>query len=176
MAVSLFSFSAPAPTPALAAADIPTPMAIPADMSCGVCGMYPARYPKWQTQIIFKDGHMVPFDGAKDMFKYILNMKNYAPDRNRNDIAAVWVREFNNGEWLDGHKAIYVIGSKEMGPMGKELIPYANLESARTFMADNGGEIIHFTEVSLPDIKKLGMGGMKMKDMKMGEMKMENKM
>jgi DNA-directed RNA polymerase subunit M/transcription elongation factor TFIIS len=43
----------------------PQPMVIAQDVSCGKCGMYPAKYPRWQSQIIFKDGSMTPFDGCK---------------------------------------------------------------------------------------------------------------
>lgn len=148
----------------------PAPQVIPADMSCGVCGMHPAKFVKWQTQIIFSDGVMVPFDGGKDMFKYILNTTKYDQKHTSDDITAIWVKGFNSGEWLDGHKAVYVVGSKVMGPMGKELIPFNNADTAKEFQAANGGMIKHFTDIVMSDIQKLGMGGMKMKGMKGKEM------
>ncbi len=152
------------------AADQPAPMVIPEDMSCGVCGMYPAKFVKWQTQIIFTDGVMVPFDGSKDMFKYILNMAKYDKKHSRNDIAAIWVKGFDSGKWLDGNKAVYVVGSKVMGPMGKELIPFNNGDDAKKFKAANEGMIKNFTDISMDNIKKLGMGGMKMKGKMKGKM------
>lgn len=152
------------------AADQPAPMVITEDMSCGVCGMYPAKFVKWQTQIIFTDGAMVPFDGSKDMFKYILNMAKYDKKHSRNDIAAIWVKGFDSGKWLDGRKAAYVVGSKVMGPMGKELIPFNNGDGAGKFKTANDGMIKHFADISMGDIKKLGMGGMKMKGKMKGKM------
>jgi nitrous oxide reductase accessory protein NosL len=152
------------------AADQPAPMVIPEDMSCGVCGMYPAKFVKWQTQIIFTDGVMVPFDGSKDMFKYILNMVKYEQKHTSDDIAAIWVKGFDSGKWLDGRKAVYVVGSKVMGPMGKELIPFNNGDTAGKFKTANEGMIKHFADISMGDIKKLGMGGMKMKGKMKGEM------
>ncbi|MEN8135634.1 MAG: nitrous oxide reductase accessory protein NosL [Thermodesulfobacteriota bacterium] len=150
-------------SPLANAADQPAPMAIPDNLSCGVCGMYPAKFVKWQTQIIFTDGVMVPFDGSKDMFKYILNMAKYESKHTSNDIAAIWVKGFNSGKWLDGKTAVYVVGSKVMGPMGKELIPFNNGDAAKKFKAANEGMIKQFADISMGDIKKLGMGGMKMK-------------
>ncbi len=149
------------------AAEQPAPMVIPDGLSCGVCGMHPAKFVKWQTQIIFTDGVMVPFDGSKDMFKYILDMAKYEPKHTSDDIAAIWVKGFDSGKWLDGRKAVYVVGSKVMGPMGKELIPFNDGDGAKKFKNRNEGMIKQFGDISIEDIKKLGMGGMKM----MGNMK-----
>ena len=41
---------------------------------CPVCGMFVYKYPDWVSEIIFKDGKTVFFDGPKDMFKYYLNL------------------------------------------------------------------------------------------------------
>ncbi|MCA1765570.1 MAG: nitrous oxide reductase accessory protein NosL [Desulfobulbaceae bacterium] len=157
-------------SPVSSSADQPGPVTITDEMSCGVCGMYPAKFVEWQTQIIFTDGEMVPFDGGKDMFKFIHNMAAYDADHSRDDIAAIWVREFTTGSWLDGRKATYVVGSKIMGPMGRELIPFEDGESAEDFRKTNDGTIKHFSEISMADIKKLGMGGMKMKGKMPGKM------
>ena len=160
--------------PTANAADHPAPKIIPEEMSCGVCGMYPAKYIKWQSQIIFTDGSMVPFDGCKDMFKFILNMSEYDHKHSRDNITAIWVKDFESGEWLDGNKAVYVIGSKMMGPMGVELIPFSNKTNAMKFKSANEGMIKTLADISMEDIKKLGMGGMGMKGMKKG-MKMDMK-
>ncbi|MBU0480921.1 MAG: nitrous oxide reductase accessory protein NosL [Proteobacteria bacterium] len=139
------------------------PMAIPADVSCGVCGMFPARYPEWQTQIIFTDNKMVPFDGGKDMFKYLLMMGKFDTVHTREDVSMIWVKDFISGSWFDGKKATYVAGSGQMGPMGKELIPFENPADAAKFQASNGGTIHTFSEVTMDLVSTLGMGGMKMK-------------
>jgi nitrous oxide reductase accessory protein NosL len=156
--------------PAANAADQPAPQVITEAMSCGVCGMFPARFGKWQTQIIFTDGVMVPFDGCKDMFKYILDMAKYDPKHTSDDIAAIWTRDFKSGAWLDGRKAVYVIGSRVMGPMGEELVPFRTDDDAGNFKTVNGGMIKHYTDISMGEIEKLGMGGMMKKGMMKGKM------
>jgi len=140
----------------------PQPQVILDKMSCGVCGMYPARFPDWQTQIIFKDGLMVPFDGCKDMFKYLLNLAAYNKGQTRAAVAAIWVKSHDSGAWLDGETAYYVLGSSAMGPMGAELVPFAGAPAAKEFQSKNGGVVSRFSEITLEAVNKLGMGGMKM--------------
>ncbi len=155
------------------------PKDIPPDVSCGKCGMFPAKYPQWQTQIVFKDGAMTPFDGSKCMFGFMFNMQKFDSRHSRDDIAAIWARDFNTGEWINARKAHYVVGSSMMGPMGKELIPFGDGDAARVFQKEHGGELAMFDSISMATLKPL-MGKMHhkgMKDMKMdggghGNMKM----
>jgi nitrous oxide reductase accessory protein NosL len=58
---------------------------------CPVCGMFVSKYPDWTTAIFFKDGSHVFLDGAKDMFKYLLDSKRYDPAKKTEDIQAVMV-------------------------------------------------------------------------------------
>jgi len=152
---------------AMAAKDNPArtagqkPQTITEGMSCATCGMYPHSFPKWQTQVIFTDGTMAAFDGGKCMFRFLLNLQKFAPERRADQIAAVWVKDFKTGQWLDGKAAHYVIDSKEMGPMGKELIPFATSASAEEFQKANGGTIKTYANINMNTIKPL-MGGMQM--------------
>lgn len=137
------------------------PRTITEGMTCATCGMYPHRYPQWQTQIIFSDGTMAAFDGCKCMFRYILNLQKFAPARRPEQIAVIWVKDFKTGQWLDGKSAHYVVGSKEMGPMGKELIPFATKASAEEFQKAKGGTIKTYATINMDTIHQL-MGGMHM--------------
>jgi nitrous oxide reductase accessory protein NosL len=139
------------------AAERPPAQPIAESMSCGVCGMYPARFPEWQTQLIFKDGTMVPFDGAKDMFKYLLDMAEYTKARVKEDVVAVWVKDHATGEWIEAEKANFVVGSKAVGPMGSELVPFASARTAQEFQRKNGGSVIPFVNITLAMITRLGM-------------------
>ncbi len=143
---------------AAGAAGKPQPQVIPEQMSCGVCGMYPARFPVWQTQIIFKDGKMVPFDGCKDMFKYLMNMAAFNKEQTRVAVAAIWVKRHDNAAWTDGERAFYVLGSSVMGPMGAELVAFDNVVAAKDFQAKNGGMVKRFPEITMDMVSKLGLG------------------
>jgi len=139
------------------------PRTITGDMTCPVCGMYPARYPTTQSEVIFKDGSFVVFDGWRDMFKYLLETATYDKDHTKDDVAAVYVKDYNSREWIDATDADYVIGSNAMGPMGKTLVPFSDHMEAMKFMEDHGGTIGHYSEITMDTINLLEMGGMKTK-------------
>jgi copper chaperone NosL len=50
---------------------------VPAEARCPVCGMYPARYPRWAAQLIFKDGKALFFDSPLELFRFLLDMGRY---------------------------------------------------------------------------------------------------
>lgn len=136
------------------------PMVIPKDASCGRCGMYPANFPQWQTQIIFTDGSMTPFDGCKCMFNYMFSMEQHGQGHKKEDMRAIFVKDFNTGAWMNAEDAYFVVGSGVMGPMGKELIPFAEKDAAMKFNREQGGDMKNYAEIT-PEVMKTLMGGMK---------------
>ena len=123
---------------------------------CPVCGMFVAKYPDFAAQIQFRDGSTFHFDGAKDMFKYYLNLSRYAPGKKTTDIAAIFVINYYDLTLVDGLTAYYVIGSDVYGPMGRELIPFVRETEARGFMQDHKGKsIIRFRDVTPTTLKPL---------------------
>ena len=89
-------------------------------------------------------------------------MVNYDKDHSKDDVAAVYVKDFNSREWIDATDANFVIGSNAMGPMGKTLVPFSDHMEAMKFMEDHGGTIGHYSEITMDTIKSLELGGMKM--------------
>jgi len=123
---------------------------------CPVCGMFVARYPDWGAEILFKDGSRAFFDGAKDMFKYYIDLKRYNPSKTMNDIDSIYVTDYYDLAWIDGNKAFYVIGSDVYGPMGRELIPFKEEAGAKDFLKDHKGKsILKFKEVTPEVVKTL---------------------
>lgn len=122
----------------------------PADRDkCPVCGMFVAKYPDWVAEVVFKDGSYAVFDGPKDLFKFIVNLKSYAPGREQNEIDAVFVSDYYAVRPIDGRKAFYVLGSDVFGPMGRELVPFEKEADAREFLKDHQGKrILSFGEVT----------------------------
>jgi copper chaperone NosL len=123
---------------------------------CPVCGMFVYKYPDWTAQIIFKDGTVVFFDGCKDLFKYYLNLKKYSPEKNPEDIDAVYVSDYYLMKSISAFDAFFVVGSDIYGPMGHELIPLNSSEDAEDFKKDHkGSDILKFDEVTREIIDKL---------------------
>jgi len=107
---------------------------------CPVCGMFVYKYPEWVGQIIFKDGTVEFFDGAKDLFKYYFDLKKYNPRKTKADIQAIYVSEYYETKIIRAEDAYFVVGSDIYGPMGKELIAISTQEGAREFLKDHKGE------------------------------------
>lgn len=117
--------------------------------TCPVCGMFVAKYPEWVATVLYRDGHAHHFDGAKDMFKYLLKLDKYAPGHSEADIAAIAVTDYYGVEKTNARTALYVIGSDVYGPMGHELIPLATQADADEFLNDHKGErVLRYGDVT----------------------------
>ena len=127
--------------------------------TCPVCGMFVSLYPDWVATVLYKDGHAHHFDGAKDLFKYLLNLPKYAPGHAQADIAAIGVTEYYNVSRIDARTAWYVIGSDTLGPMGHELVPLATQAEAEEFQRDHQGKrTVRFDEVTPALLEALDQG------------------
>lgn len=127
--------------------------------TCPVCGMFVALYPDWTATVLYQDGHAHHFDGAKDLFKYLLNLSKYAPGHAEADIAAIGVTDYYNVTRIDARSAWYVIGSDVLGPMGHELVPLATQAEAEEFLKDHQGKrMVRFGEVTPQLLEKLDQG------------------
>ena len=64
----------PLPTARAGAAVVELPAPKPADV-CPVCGTAVAQNPQWIATVLYQDGAADHFDGPRDFFKYLLDMK-----------------------------------------------------------------------------------------------------
>jgi len=128
--------------------------------ACPVCGMFVARYHEWVATMVFANGEAVHFDGAKDFFKFWLDMKKYDPHgHTQEDVVKMGVTAYYSTEMIDARAALYVIGSDVLGPMGHELIPHPDMYDAREFMKDHKGKaIVRFDDVDMEMLKGLDKG------------------
>jgi nitrous oxide reductase accessory protein NosL len=123
---------------------------------CPVCGMFVAKYPDWVAEIIFSDGAVFYFDGAKDLFKFYFNLDHYQPGRSAGAIGDIYVTEYYDMELIGAKKAWYVVGSDVYGPMGRELIPLKTRDDALQFLKDHkGSRVLSFDEITPAVIRKL---------------------
>ena len=121
---------------------------------CPVCGMFVYKYPDWTARIRLLDGHDLYFDGPKDLFKYYLDPALYGGSPEK--IEALYVTEYYGLREMDAREALYVVGSDVLGPMGRELLPFATMDEAREFMRDHKGRAaLRFQEVSKDTLQGL---------------------
>lgn len=109
---------------------------------CPVCGMFVAPYPNWLSVVTFKDGTTAYFDGPKDLFSYVFNLKKYHSGAKTEDIADIFVTEYYSTQLHKASEVFFVTESDVMGPMGPELVPVAGKETALTFLRDHKGKKI----------------------------------
>jgi copper chaperone NosL len=128
----------------------------PKDAKCPVCGMIVAKYPDWNASVVYRDGMTAYFDGPKDLFSYLLNPRKYDPGKKRADIATIAVKDYYSLATIDARQAYFVAGSNVLGPMGKELIPFAKKTDADGFRVDHlGRRLLRFSEITLEVLKTL---------------------
>jgi hypothetical protein len=121
--------------------------------------MFVAKYPEWVATVVLRDGKAAHFDGAKDLFKYLLDLARYVPGGTPGDVVAVAVTEYYGLKRIDGREAWYVVGSDVLGPMGHELVPLASAEEAAEFARDHAGRrTLRFLEVDQALLERLDRG------------------
>jgi copper chaperone NosL len=116
---------------------------------CPVCGMFVAGYTAWIAEAVLRDGTRLHFDGPKDLFRFWLDPGRYLPSRRKADLVAALVTDYYGLAPVDARTASFVVGSDVLGPMGRELVPFARREEAEEFRRDHGGTpILAFDQVT----------------------------
>jgi copper chaperone NosL len=124
-----------------AVAEEPAPRPTRTD-KCPVCGMFVSRYPDWTARVAFQDGSSAWFDGAKDLFKFLLEPGWFLPGKKVADVRSVTVTDYYAVTPLDAKEAFFVVGSDVFGPMGRELVPFGQRTEAEEFLRDHRGKMI----------------------------------
>lgn len=109
---------------------------------CATCGMPTQEYPEWAASLTSGQGEE-HFCSSRCMFSRLQDTVNRPQD-----ITALQVTDYYDNKPIDARKAFYVIGSDQMGPMGPELIPFAQERAASEFMKDHAGKrMLRFEQV-----------------------------
>lgn len=132
------------------------PKSIPADARCPVCGMYPARAPRWAAQTVFRDGASHFFDSPIDLFVFLQRMDRHNKRYAQADIAVSYVTDFATGQWIEAQRAYFIQGSTVMGPMRDADLPaFSTREAADVFAHSRGGKVLAFKQVTPELIKSM---------------------
>ena len=129
---------------------------IPTDARCPVCGMYPARYPTWAAQLIFKDGTAHFFDSAVDLFMFLDEPARFDQAHTADDVEALYVADHLRASWLAARAAFFVIGAKVHGPMrGPDIPAFASIDEATAFVSEHGGRVLRFDAIDSSTVATL---------------------
>lgn len=114
--------------------------------TCVVCGMYPAKYPKHNAQILIEGGETLHFCSTRCFVHFNAEPTKYVKKPVMTKMA--WVTLFSDGMYESAFGPYYVVGSKVHGPMGLEALPFKIKKDAEAFVKDNGGNIVSFAELT----------------------------
>lgn len=116
---------------------------------CPVCQMFPARYPRHQCQVLGAEGRVRHFCSTQCLFAFLQNPGDYGEAAAGAPLWA-WVKDYASGEWISAQTAYFVVGSRVLGPMGFEALPFSGRADAFSFSQKNGGLVLGFEAVQ-PD-------------------------
>ncbi|MDX9700667.1 MAG: nitrous oxide reductase accessory protein NosL [Rhodocyclaceae bacterium] len=128
-----------------------TPVEITRETSSVIDGMLLADYPGPKAQIHYAGQARPDFVcNTADMF-YI----HLAPEQVRK-LNGIFVQDMAKadwddprGHWIDARTAWYVAGSSRRGSMGPTLASFAEKGAAEAFAKEYGGQVLHYSEVTL---------------------------
>lgn len=117
--------------------------AIPDHARCPVCGMFPARQPRWAAQVIFANGDVQYLDSPLSLFLYLQNVPRYTVGQQADRILSMHATDLETGAWVPAQQAVYVHGSRTLGPMRSGNLPaFASAAAAGAFIARQGGSAV----------------------------------
>ncbi len=134
------------------------PLKIESHKECPLCGMYPARYPHFNCQIVFEDGSYEAFDNAVGLLVYLL-----FPEKagiKPKPVAKIYFKDYLKESWLEADKTFFVTGSEIMGPMGVQFLPVDSEQAAEELKKqEKGKDIIHFKKLNRQYMIKAAKAG-----------------
>jgi nitrous oxide reductase accessory protein NosL len=132
--------------------DLPDGSKLDLSATCPICNMKLESSELGPAAIVFKDDKVLGFDGAGDMFRYVLSPEKH--NVKLADIKAFYVTQYGTRNFLDAKTAFYVVGSQVTGSMGLEAIAFSTKEAAEKFKSEqNGKRVATFPEVTLDELE-----------------------
>lgn len=117
------------------------------DYDCKHCGMPSQDYPQWQARVQF-DTRKQWFCSPRCMFATYHQTKKKPQN--------IEVKDYYSLKFVKAEDAFFVIGSKILGPMGHDLVPFQDKKAAQDFSKEHAGKQIRaFPEVTNKIIQQL---------------------
>jgi len=117
------------------------------------------QYPKWICEAKLKNGKTIQFISVKSMMQVYQHQDYFIKNKVLPDkIETLYVQDFISGNRVEASRAVYVFGSKIVGPHGDDLVPFVSDQNAKLFMMKNGGtKILPFAKLSKGLVRYLDM-------------------
>lgn len=127
---------------------------------CHICGMIvlDQQGPKGQARLQGRDKPAY-FCSTTDLMAFLFQPDSPAIVRE------AWVHDMHNANWqspenhsrayLNAYQAWYVLDHDLRGAMGHTLAPFSSQEHAEAFVADHGGRVLRFEEITVDLIAEM---------------------
>ena len=117
------------------------------------------KFQKFICEAKLKDGTAIQFISVKSMLQVYYHQKYFSDHKLiRSKIVDMYVQDFISGDVLNAKDALFVFGSRLVGPHGDDLIPLRNQSSVKLFKLEYGGtKVLLFHNISLGLIHYLDM-------------------
>lgn len=106
---------------------------------CEICNMAVKDNP-FATEIILENGKALVFDDIGCMNKWMVENKDKKVD-------SLFVRDFQTSEWLEMDQATYVFDKSIKTPMAYNIISFENKKDAETFISENNGTLLSYSDL-----------------------------
>jgi len=117
------------------------------------------KHQKWLCEAEFTNKQKMQFISVKSMMQ-VYQHQEYFLKRHLipAKIKKLYVQDYLTGERVDARNAVYLFGSRVIGPHGDDLIPFASRKHAELFKLKHGGtKILPFEKLSKGLIRYLDM-------------------
>ena len=132
--------------------DLPDGSKLDTSTECPICHMSIEHGVPGPAAVVFKDGKVVGFDGAGDMFRYVLDPAKYGFDAAK--IKDIYVTGYTTKKFVDAKSAFYVLGSDIQASMGSEVVPFSKKEDGEKFKTEHKGEkVVPYSGVTAEALK-----------------------
>jgi len=117
------------------------------------------KYPKFLCEAVLKNGKKIQFVSVKAMMQVYYHQDFFKRHKLLDsDIKELYVQDYLDGTKVEAKKALYIFGSRVVGPHGDDLIPVKNEINAKLFKLKNGGtKVLPYDKISIGLIRYLDM-------------------
>ena len=118
-----------------------------------------SKFPKWHCEAALKNGTKAEFISVKSMMQVFFHQEYFRKHGLlAGKIKQLFVYDYLNGRKIAAEKAVYLFGSRIVGPHGDDLIPFESESNAKLFQMKNGGtKILPFAKLTKGLIRYLDM-------------------
>lgn len=116
-----------------------TPSDITANDTCTFCKM-PIEQVQYAAEFMTKDGFTRKFDDIGCMVQHAEKVKT-------SNIAAFYVMDYANKQWVKGEEAQFVQSEKIQTPMNSGLIAFKDKNAADSVASEYGGKVVGLKDI-----------------------------